>query len=451
MRLQTRLFVFSVCVLALAWTIGLCRLAPEPSAATFADVLLLGIFALAAEGLNFVLPRSATSSMAFIPYLSLALIAPNWECVVAITLVRIVVEFRGRRPPLKQVFNTASHALMAAITASTYLLCGGVSFLRIADISHVAHVTSVVGAPTLVASVAGLFTNNLLVTAAVSLSTGRRFRSVWIDNHRSMIGVDLLATPLVFVFTWVYAAFGVILTATLWVPILGLRQLQRTNLELEKTNQELLELMVKSLEARDAYTSGHSRRVHKYSITIARAIGLSEREVEHVGKAALLHDVGKIHEKYAAVLAKQDRLTQEEWALIREHPTDGANLVSTMTHLRDIVPAIRHHHENWDGTGYPDALSGESIPLASRIIRFADTMDAMTTERPYRGPLSEAEVRSEFIRCSGTQFDPEIAKRLLSSALWPTLFASTTLPGQSILRVLPKARHTARRRAATAS
>ena len=219
----------------------------------------------------------------------------------------------------------------------------------------------------------------------------------------------------------------------MWVPILGLRQVQRTNLELEQTNEELLELMVKSIEARDPYTSGHSRRVRQFSTTIARAIGLSERQIEHVGHAALLHDVGKIYEKYAGVLSKEDKLTPEEWAIIQEHPADGAELVATMTRLRDLVPAIRHHHENWDGTGYPDRIAGETIPLAARIIRFADTIDAMTTERPYRRPLTEAQVRAEVIRCRGTQFDPEITDRLLASPLWPSLFA----PASNDVSIVP--------------
>jgi HD-GYP domain-containing protein (c-di-GMP phosphodiesterase class II) len=133
--------------------------------------------------------------------------------------------------------------------------------------------------------------------------------------------------------------------------------------------------------------------------------------------------VGKIYEKYAGVLSKQDKLTPEEWAIIQEHPADGADLVATMTRLRDLVPSVRHHHENWDGTGYPDKIAGETIPLAARIIRFADTIDAMTTERPYRRPLTEAQVRAEVLRCRGTQFDPGIADRLLASPQWPTLFA----------------------------
>src|SRR5690348_1285752 len=180
--------------------------------------------------------------------------------------------------------------------------------------------------------------------------------------------------------------------------------------------------MIKSIEARDLYTSGHSRRVQRYSTIIARGLGLSERDTEMVAKAALLHDVGKIYEKYGLILRKADRLTAEEWSTMQEHPVDGANLVSTMSGLKEIIPAIRHHHENWDGSGYPDGLSGDHIPLAARIISFADTIDAMTSERPYRRPLTEAQVRAEIVRCRGRQFDPAITDRLLGSNVWLSLF-----------------------------
>jgi HD-GYP domain-containing protein (c-di-GMP phosphodiesterase class II) len=151
-------------------------------------------------------------------------------------------------------------------------------------------------------------------------------------------------------------------------------------------------------------------------------MGYDASTVEKIGTAALLHDVGKIYDKYAPILAKEARLTPEEWAIIKEHPVDGANLIATMTRLRELVPAVMHHHENWDGSGYPKGLKGEHIPLASRVIMFADTFDAMTTKRPYRGPLDEAAVRSELVKCRGKQFDPEIADRLLTSDFWQSLF-----------------------------
>jgi HD-GYP domain-containing protein (c-di-GMP phosphodiesterase class II) len=181
-------------------------------------------------------------------------------------------------------------------------------------------------------------------------------------------------------------------------------------------------LMVKAIEARDPYTSGHSRRVAHYSKIIARAIGLTAKRIDRVGTAALLHDVGKIHEMYAPILSKPDKLTPDEWAIMQTHPIRSAELVATVSNLRDLVGPLRHHHENWDGSGYPDGLSGDDIPLESRIIMFADTIDAMTTDRPYRQARGEADVRSEFIRQRGRQFDPQICDRLLASPLWSLLF-----------------------------
>lgn len=436
MRPLTRWYVVFIVALATLVGFSLYRASPNVPSSAALDVLLLCVLALAAEALSFLLPRSATGSMAFIPYFALVLIIPSWPSVASVVVLRAVLEINARREAIKGIFNVAAHALTQSVAVIVYVGLGGTSLTRLPELSHLTRVTQLAGGPALLAVAAALMTNSLLVTGAVSISSGRSLIRTWLENNRATIGVDLLATPLVFVFAWVYAAFGVIATATLWIPILGLRQLQRTNLELEKTNRELLELMVKSLEARDAYTSGHSRRVHHYSTIIAHAIGLVESEVDQVGRAALLHDVGKIHEKYASVLAKTEMLTPEEWRLIQEHPADGAALVSTMSHLRDIVPAIRHHHENWDGTGYPDGLAGELIPLFSRIIRFADTIDAMTTERPYRAPMTEAQVRAEIVRCRGTQFDPMIADKLLSSSLWTSLFVP-----QVSTSVLPERAH----------
>lgn len=393
-----------------------------PSAVT--DALLLCALAITAELLGFLLPRAATGSIGFIPYFASAIVIPQWPSVVAVILVKAAVEIWSRRPLIKAALNISAHALGEVMAVTVFVALGGVSLRAIPNLTDLAHVTQVAAVPALMAFLVGSVANNLIVTKAIALSTDRSVSEVLRANRsRVRFWLDFMAWPLIFVFAWIYAKFGAMAAAAFWVPILGFRQVHRTNLELEQTNEELLELMVKSIEARDPYTSGHSRRVQQFSIIIARALGLRDREVEQIGRAALLHDVGKIYEKYAGVLSKQDKLTSEEWAIIQEHPVDGANLVATMTRLRDLVPAIRHHHENWDGTGYPDRIAGDAIPLGARIIRFADTIDAMTTERPYRRPLSEAQVRAEVIRCRGTQFDPEIADRLLASPLWPTMFA----------------------------
>jgi HD-GYP domain-containing protein (c-di-GMP phosphodiesterase class II) len=427
MRTSVKLYVLLIATLALGASVVVVAIGPELPKAAFGDALLLCSLAVAGEVLSFVLPYNATGTIGYIPFFAGAILVPGWPSLVGVAIVRIVMELRVSRENIKRTLNIASYILMEATAIIVYLRLGGVSLHQAVDHRTLTQVAAQYGGAALVAFVIALPINNLVVFVAIALASGRTARSVIIEGSRSTVIVDLITTPVIFVFAWVYAVFGPIAAAALWVPILGLRQFHRVNLELERTNEELLELMVKSLEARDPYTSGHSRRVQHYSMIIGRALGLSDRSVQEIGRAALLHDVGKIYEKYAPVLAKQDKLTPDEWAIIQDHPEDGANLVATMTRLRDIVPAVRHHHENWDGTGYPHCLAGELIPLASRIIRFADTIDAMTTERPYRGPLTEPEVRSEVIRYRGIQFDPTIADKLLSSSLWSSLFSSPAI------------------------
>jgi len=377
--------------------------------------------ALTAELLAFMLPRGATGSVAFIPSMAAILLVPDVGAVISIASVKLLGELAARREKQRLVFNVSQQALTVVVTVLLYRLLGGVGMLQLQD-TGIRELTLRLGAPAFVAFAGSFVLNTLVVSHVIALSSGGRTLQVWRDVHFSTIGLDILATPLIFLFAWIYARWGPIMASAFWVPVLGIRQLHTTNLELEQTNRELLELMIKSIEARDPYTSGHSRRVKEYAIQIARLMGLSSGEVEKIGIAALLHDVGKIYDKYAPILAKEARLTPEEWAIIKEHPTDGAELIATMTRLRELVPAVRHHHENWDGTGYPHGLKGEEIPLASRVIMFADTFDAMTTKRPYRGPLDEAAVRSELVRCRGKQFDPEITDRLLTSDFWRTLF-----------------------------
>jgi putative nucleotidyltransferase with HDIG domain len=419
--MKANTFVRLTCLLAIAAAIIVWRFYPPASDWSFSSVAILAALALTAELMGFLLPRGATGSISFIPYMTAVLVAPNFAALGAIAAARTLGEIAKKKEARKALFNVAQLTFAYSLSILIYNAMGGRGLLDLRDLT-VAQVTIAVGLPMIVAYSATFAINGLLVSCVIALSTGERTLKVWKDNNHATIGLDVLAGPLVFAFAWVYANYGPMIASLLWLPILGLRQLNTTNLELAQTNRELLELMVKSIEARDPYTSGHSRRVKEYALHIARLIGLATPEVEKIGTAALLHDVGKIYDKYAPILLKQDRLTPEEWAIIKEHPGDGANLIATMTRLRELVPAVRHHHENWDGTGYPDGLRGEEIPLASRIIMFADTFDAMTTKRPYRAPLGEEDVREELIRCRGRQFDPDITDRLLASDFWRTLF-----------------------------
>ncbi len=176
---------------------------------------------------------------------------------------------------------------------------------------------------------------------------------------------------------------------------------------LRNTFQQTIQGFARAMEANDLYTHGHSDRVMQYSRLIAEGLQLDKDQVRLICTAALMHDIGKIGIPLDA-LKKPGKLTREEYELFKEHPDKGRRILEPIDFLKDIVPAVYHHHEQYDGTGYPLGLSGEEIPLEARILAVADTYDAMTTDRAYRAALSYEIAIAELRRCAGTQFDPRM-------------------------------------------
>ena len=174
---------------------------------------------------------------------------------------------------------------------------------------------------------------------------------------------------------------------------------------IQKIYLSTIEVLATAIDAKDPYTRGHSRRVTLYSVAIAEQLGLSAKEIENIRYSGLLHDVGKIGIS-DSIIRKPGRLTDEEYGIIKTHPSIGARILKPVDFLADKIPGVLHHHEYYDGRGYPDHLVGEDIPLAGRIICVADCFDAMTTNRPYRKGLSVNTVIAELKKLSGKQFDP---------------------------------------------
>jgi putative nucleotidyltransferase with HDIG domain len=169
------------------------------------------------------------------------------------------------------------------------------------------------------------------------------------------------------------------------------------------------------VEARDPYTYGHSRKVNAYAVALAETIGLPPDEVSRISTAALLHDVGKvgIPDK---ILNKKEKLSAADWEIIESHSRLGANIVGNVPNLVPCTPIILHHHERWDGSGYPEGLKEENIPLGARVLAIADAFDAMTSERPYRGALSHKEAVEELRKGAGIQFDPKLVEVFIGIA-----------------------------------
>ena len=428
MQRRTLLYVIAVGLCAVLVNGALFLISPVVSAADVRAAFLMAVVGIIALKMMYRLPRSGTGSIAFIPFLAAAIVTASWVAALAASLAILASEI-GRRPaPIKALFNISQTSLAIAVATIAFRLAGGHPLLT-SPSTPLLEGARTNAFPILLLIGSFFVLNTVLVAGVIAASEGGNVLHIWRKNTVATVPYDLLSAPVVYLFAWVYVGFGITGTIAVCIPLIGVRQLYKTNSQLEQINQELLELMVKAIEARDPYTSGHSRRVAHYSSLIARAIGLSGQQVERVRIVALLHDVGKIHEIYAPLLQKPEKLTPAEWSIMQGHPIKSAELVMTVSHLADIVSPVRHHHENWDGSGYPDGLAGEEIPLASRIVLFADTIDAMTTDRPYRRALSEHQVRAEFVKHRGKQFDPEICDRLLASPMFGLLFS----PNQRVL------------------
>ena len=189
-------------------------------------------------------------------------------------------------------------------------------------------------------------------------------------------------------------------------------ELKDTYDKLEKAYLESIETLRYTVEAKDTYTRGHSDRVSAYSVLLGEKLGLSEKELNDLKIGGLFHDIGKIGVP-DSILLKDSKLTDDEYSEIKNHPAIGAHILSNATIFSDIIPIVKHHHERFDGFGYPGKLKGEEIPYLARITAVADAFDAMTSKRTYRNSLSLDIVKAESEKCKGTQFDPECADAFL--------------------------------------
>ena len=425
MRIQLRLFVLAVvcaaaaCMVAATWTVpGGGEVRQWNAVVAFA---VLG-FLSAASYLRLRVGRSeASSSVAFIPYIAAILLFDTGWAIMITATAEIAAEYGVRkRPPVKILFNVAQEVVSVALASWVYHAQGGQSSLTVFGGQH--HFVLVA---TAAAVVTYFVINSTAVAVAVALSDRVPFDDAWRRIAGPSLIYDVFSSALGPLLALLYVELQLVGIVILVLPIIFVRHIYQVNIKLEQVNRDLLELMVKAIEARDPYTSGHSLRVAETAGELARERGLSSKVVEQITTAALLHDVGKIHEDFAPLLRKEVMLDTTERALMRTHPSRSAELVCTISAFQGPVgQAVRHHHENYDGTGYPIGLAGDTIPIGARIIMIADTMDAMTTDRPYRRALSFERVIEELRRFAGQQFDPALVELVVRSAAIKAMFAA---------------------------
>ncbi len=433
MNRKAQVFVLAVTALAGALTYSLPALGDYALSASeilsFLVYVAVGILAEAmAIDFRTGSGRPAKSSLAFLPFLAAVVVFPPRGAVLLVAVVVAISQFVLRRNDLlRSVFNIAQGVVAAAVGAHAYAL--------LSDPSNRAEI-AFFGFALLAA--AFFFINVLLSSTALSLIRRQSLRSTMhqvAGGRGANLWYDLLASPIALVPAALYddyRAGGLIIIV---FPLLLIRYSYLGKVQLEEANRDLLKVLVKAIETRDPYTSGHSVRVATLARAIATDLDLSPKQIDRIETAALLHDIGKIDSVYEAVIRKPYDLNADERELIRTHATKGADLLESLTSVNtEIIRAVRHHHERYDGSGYPLGLTGEEIPIAARIIMLSDSIDAMLSDRPYRKALSIEKTRLELVRCAGTQFDPDIVRAVLQK---DTLERATWLAERPTMAFVP--------------
>ncbi len=345
------------------------------------------------------LPRGPFVSVYFAPILAVAVLGgPTAAALVAILGTFEIRELR-REVPWWGVLYNHTFVVVPAVAAG--------AVLQPID-APVASAETLLG---VVAAGALFFLLNESLTAiAVAQRDGRSFWAVLHGNAKSygltMVGL----TPIAWLMALAYVFIGPLVAFVFALPLYTTRAAYKAVVDIRVMFTQTVRALASAIDARDPSTRKHSDHVSSIAVEIGQAMNLGESELEQLEWAGLLHDIGKIGIR-DAVLLKPERLTREERMLMNEHPAKGEEILRDVDRLATIRPLIRHHHEWYNGSGYPDRLIGEEIPLLARVLHVADAFEAMTASRPYRPvPLSAAEALIELQRYAGIQFDPTVVE-----------------------------------------
>lgn len=346
-------------------------------------------------------PRGPFVSVSAAPIVAAGVLGgPSAAAVVSAIGTLEVREFRGGVPWYGLVYNHTSLMLPAVAASLVY------GYLAAA--SDFGAVSSLAGA--VVAGVVYVLGNETMTAAAIAAREQRSFRAVLTADLRSY-GLSLIGlTPLAWLMAIAYAHVGPLVALVFALPLYTTRAAYKAVVDIRNMFTQTVRALASAIDARDPSTKLHSEHVSTIAVEIGQALGLSEADLEQLEWAGLLHDIGKIGIR-DAVLLKPERLTREERILMNEHPVKGEEILKGVDKLARERPLIRHHHEWYNGSGYPDRLIGEEIPLLARVLHVADAFEAMTASRPYRPvPMSTARALEELRRYAGIQFDPTVVE-----------------------------------------
>lgn len=328
------------------------------------------------------------------------LLLPPSIAILGTFIGTLLGELRAKRRWLPKMFNSSELTVGTVASAVIFRAIYQPQLDYFGSIQN--------GIAVILAGISQFLVSTILVCMIVSLVTKTPVVSVWMQSARPVVWYELSLYPfgVILAILWQYSPISIGLAGVIFFVI---RHSYHVAVQLQRQTQDALRALVRVIDERDHHTMDHSERVSKYAQAIARALGLSQEEIEVIGPAALLHDLGKVG-MVDDILFSPNTLNPEERDHAQKHAEVGAMLLSKFPLFDKGTLLVRHHHERYDGKGYPDGLKGEAIPLGARIISVADAYQAMTENRAYRRALSKEEATAQLLKESGTQFDPQVVE-----------------------------------------
>jgi putative nucleotidyltransferase with HDIG domain len=398
-----RLYYLFIVLAGLAFFVYLTRGFPGDH---WRDIFLFVCLIILADSAQISLPRGGASIYASSPIdlAGIMLFGPAVMAVIEGIATLITEVALQRRPFMKVIFNVPLLVMTVGVSGLVYNAFGSLGAID----------SPLFLVPLAASGVVYYLFNTWAVSLVISLSDadGRNPLHVWRQNYMWNFFHILAFLPVAAIIALLYANSGVWTIALFIIPLFLARYSFQLYLDMREAHINTVAALTSAIDASDPFTHGHSFRVSRYALRIARAMGMSSRDLEMLEYAGLLHDIGKIAVQND-VLLKVGPLTEEEWRSLKSHPNVGADIVEQLKFLREASEVIRSHHERPDGNGYPRGLKGEDVPLAARILNVVDAFDAMTSDRPYRKALPIDRVIQELQTYKGKQFDEQVTAILL--------------------------------------
>ena len=371
----------------------------------FPEVLLFTFLIVIADSAQITLPRGGASIYASSPFdlAAIVLLGPAAAVLVeaiASFFTEVIVQ---RRAAMKYAFNVPLLIATVGVAGVTYWAFP--EGWRSLDSPRFL-------VPLSAAAVVYYLVNTTSVSLVIALRGSKSVFHIWKQNYMWTFFHIFAFIPIGAIIALVYTAFGKWTLLLFLVPVFLARYSFKLYIDMKEAHINTVAALTSAIDANDPYTHGHSYRVSRYALRVGRALGLPARDLEILEYGALLHDIGKIAIKHD-ILLKKERLTDQEFLSLKQHPTVGADIVENLKFLREAAVLVRYHHEQPNGRGYPEGLRGHNIPLGARIILVCDAFDAMTSDRPYRKGLPVESVVAQFEKFRGEQFDAEISGLVL--------------------------------------